>query len=249
MMEGSQRQQTELRTGDVLNPEVAADEQVRVISERAIKKRHDENEPVPDDSDETSQEELDVSEASASPSKEDLQRVGDTLAAQNSEGMAMAAEKEHPEEFAPPMYFVEEDDRHRVEVDVLTDSKGRVQSVSRVGLGIDFSDFKALRHSREWFEFSIPGYEDVAGYRQRSALYRPEAQVMMIEKMQFRNFLLVFHLKAWSLKGRDGSPAELSFDEGGKLDSESLGMVGKVHPIIVDVVLSSFEKDALLIRQ
>jgi hypothetical protein len=187
------------------------------------------------------------------PTEEDLQRSGETLAAANNDAMAIeqakAKAKGKAKRPAPkPKYFMEADDRHRVEVDILLDEKGNVQSVSRSGLGIDFESLEALTHVKEWFEFSIPGYEDVSRYRQMSAMYRAEANAMVVDKVQFRNFLLVWHLKDWSMQGRDGERIVLEIEEKGRLSSDSIKRVYAIHPTIVDVVLTAFEKDALLMR-
>jgi hypothetical protein len=178
----------------------------------------------------------------------------DTLAAHNAEGMDAAQRKgeesgEEPEEveFAAPMFFAEPEDRHRVELDILIDKDGQLQSVSASALNIDFSDLPYLKLIKCWFEFSIPGYEDVATYRQRSAVYNAQAQGMVIDRIQYRNFLLAWHLKDWSLTGRDNKKIELEHRKDGRLNDDSLKQVYALRPpTLVDVVLSSFEKDALM---
>jgi len=194
-------------------------------------------------------EEPKAQEGPQGPSREDLQRGGDTLAAQNAEGIAIA-EAQGDERGKPPipMYFMEAEDRHRVEIDILIEARGIVKSVSRVGLGIDFSEFDHHHHLVEWMEFSLPGYEEISNYRQRSAIYRSDAGGMVIDKTQFRNFLLVWHLKDWSIRGRDGEKVELEFEDAGRLTKETIEKVYAIHALIIDVAMTAFERDALLMR-
>lgn len=146
-----------------------------------------------------------------------------------------------------PSYFVEEDDRYKLNVDILFDpSTGRVASITRAGLGVDFSKYSYLTHKEEWFEFSIPNYEELASYRQRSMVYRSQAGVMLVDVIQQRNFIIVWHLKDWSLVGREGEKVELGFSPEGCLDDESIKKVYGIFPTMLDVVLTMFEKDVLL---
>jgi hypothetical protein len=151
------------------------------------------------------------------------------------------------EKQAEPMFFVEPADRFRVEVDILYGKDGRIQSVSSKNLGVDFSDLKTIKHAVEWFEFSIPGYDDVATYRQRSSIWNAQAGMLIVSRPQFRNFLLAWHLRDWSLRDRDGKKLPLSSNDSGRLDDASLKLVRSIQPpTLVDVVMTIFEKDALL---
>ena len=166
----------------------------------------------------------------------------------NSEAMAAEKDGGEPEKVAAPSFFVKKDARHRVEVDILTSKKdGKVMSISRTGLGLDFKkDFAYMRHEVEWFEFSLPNYEDMTTYRQRSSTWKREAQQTVIDKLQMRSFLLVWHLKDWSLKDEDGNKVGLEHEEGGALTDSSMAKVYAVMPTLVDVVMTLFEKDVLL---
>lgn len=184
-------------------------------------------------------------------SEEDAKRLGVKDVAQNADAMAIAKKAEESKEEgqppAAPSFFVDEAKRHRVEVDILCSRKdGQVLSVSRVGLGINYDEFKYLTHVKEWFEFTIPTYEDMSSYRQRCGVYRAEAQQVLIDRLQLRNFMLVWHLKDWSLRTPDGKKVELTHEQNGALGDESLKMVYKTHTTILDVVLTILEKDVLL---
>lgn len=148
---------------------------------------------------------------------------------------------------APPSFFVEPTDRVRVDVDVLWHPEsGRPVSVSKVGIGARFEEIEYLKHTVEWFEFSIPGYEDVANYRQRSSVYRREAGGMVVDRGQMRNFLLVWHLRDWSLRGRDGNKVPLVVEEAGCLHDDSVKAAMSVPSGILDAVLSLLEKELML---
>jgi hypothetical protein len=149
---------------------------------------------------------------------------------------------------AKPAYFIKKSARHKVVMDVLTSTEdGRVVSVSKAGLGIDFEkDFPLMTHAKLIFEFSLPNYEDISSYRQRSSVYRREAQQVIVDKMQFRNFLMVWHLKDWNLTDDDGKKLELICDKNGSLSDESLAVVYAMSPTLMDVVMTAYEKDILL---
>ena len=185
--------------------------------------------------------------------EETANRLGIKESAANSDLMLMekaeseSTEDEEDEEPALPSFFIDTEKRHRVEMDILCSKKdGQVLSVSRTGLDIEYDDFKYLNHVKEWFEFTLPAYDDMSSYRQRCGVYRQEAQQVLIDRLQLRNFLLVWHLKDWSLRDADGKKVELEHSENGTLSEKSLSMVYKTHTSILDVLLTIFEKDLLL---
>ena len=142
---------------------------------------------------------------------------------------------------------MESDKKHRIEVDVLcSKTDGKILSVARKGIGLDYKEFDYLDHTEEWFEFTSASYEDISTYRQRCGVFRAEAQQVLIDRLQLRNFLLIWHLKDWSLRTKDGKKVELTFDEDGSLDEASTKRVYTLHPTLIDVVLTIFEKDILL---
>lgn len=177
-------------------------------------------------------------------------RGGTKEAATNSEAMAVEKEKVvEAEKNFMPSFFVKKADRHVVEVDILSSKRdGRIMSVSRTGLGLDFAkDFPYLTHSKVSFEFSLPNYEDMSTYRQRSATWRKEAQQVIVDKLQMRNFFLVWHLKEWSLTDDKGEKVRLEHEDTGALTDESVAKVYAANPTLLDVVLTLFEKDILLV--
>lgn len=179
---------------------------------------------------------------------EDEKRSGIKEIAQNPE--VMIADKNLPidKPVAKPSFFVKKSSRHNVVLDVLSaKDDGRIVSISKTGLGINFDqDFPFLVHTELVFEFSIPNYEDMSTYRQRSGVYRREAQQVIVDKSQLRNFLLVWHLKAWNLTDDDGNKIDLNFDANGSMSEESIAIVYSLSPTLLDVIMTVFEKDILL---
>jgi hypothetical protein len=188
-------------------------------------------------------------------------RGGVKESVQNADAIAAAKEQAEKEKVAgtaapvkvdkpaaKPSFFIKKTARHVVKLDVLSEkTDGRVVSVSKAGLGIDFeADFPFLIHSELTFEFSVPNYEDMSTYRQRSSVWRREAQQVIVDKLQLRNFLLVWHLKDWNLPDDNGKKVELTLDSNGSLSEESLAMVYAMPSTLLDVVMTVYEKDILL---
>jgi len=186
-------------------------------------------------------------EAKKTVDDDDEKRSGLKEVAKNADVMAIEKDKESDGEEVLPSFFVEKEDRHDVEIDILSSlNDGKLVSISRHGLGLDFEQFDYLHHSVEKFEFSIPTYDEMSTYRQRSAAFRNEVQQMVVDRVQLRNFFLVWHLKDWTLKDRDGKKVELEHDEDGSLSDASMKKVYSIQPTMVDIVLTLFEKDILL---
>lgn len=181
---------------------------------------------------------------------DDVKRGGEKEMATNAE--AIVAEKEkvvEPEKTdAKPSFFIKKATRHVVVMDVLSSKiDGRVVSVSKSGMGINFEkDFPQLTHTVLTFEFSIPNYEDMSTYRQRSSIFRREIQQTIVDKLQLRNYLLVWHLKDWNMTDENGKKIELNFDANGSLSDESLSIVYSISPTLMDVVMTCYEKEILL---
>lgn len=181
-------------------------------------------------------------------------RMGIKEVASNSDAIAIEKNKvestENKEKVPEslPSFFVDKTSMHRIEVDILSSKEdGKIMSISRVGMGLDFeNDFNYLRHSKEWFEFTIPTYEDMSSYRTRCATYHREVGQMLVDKLKLRNYMLVWHIKNWSLTDKSGNKIVLTHDADGSLDDASMKVVYSVHPTILDVILTILEKDVLL---
>jgi hypothetical protein len=180
---------------------------------------------------------------------EDAARTGIKEIAKDAEAMAMEKDKPKIEPVKPslPSFFVDKEERRKIEVDILSSMEnGKILSVTRTGLGLDLKEFEFLRHDVAEFYFSVPTYEEMSTYRQRCGVYRREAGQILVDRIQLRNHLLVWHLKDWNLTDKDGKKVEFAFDPEGSLSDESLKKVYAVHATVVDVVLTILEKELLL---
>jgi hypothetical protein len=138
--------------------------------------------------------------------------------------------------------------RMKIEIDILSlKETGKIVSVSRSGLMDLEKEIPFLFYRKEYFEFTVPTYEDMSSYRQRCGMWRKEAGQMLVDRLQLRNFFLVWHLKDWSLIGKDGKKIELIHDKDGSMSAESIKVMYSVQASILDIVLTAFEKDILLV--
>lgn len=164
----------------------------------------------------------------------------------NQDAVDAAKEGDAPEEAALPSFFVEEEDRFTVEVDVLFRKEdGRLVSVSRTGF-LDKGEFEALGFVEEKFHFKPVGYEQMSNYRQRCSVYRRDAGRALVDPVALRNYFIVWHLKDWTMRDRKGEKIGLSFNESGALDDDSIQQVYKINTTMLDVVLTLFEKDMMM---
>jgi hypothetical protein len=187
------------------------------------------------------------------PSKEDEKRLGihdlaqDTMSIAEAKRVEAVTPTDRP---VRPSFFIKKDSRHVVEVDILSrKSDGHILSVSKAGYGINFQkDFPYLAHTVLRFTFSIPNYEDMTTYRQRCASFNREAQQMVVNRTQLRNFLLVWHLKDWDMTDDQGVKIELKHDDNGTLNEASIAVVYSILSPVLDTVMTIFERDVLLMN-
>jgi len=164
----------------------------------------------------------------------------------NQDAVDNAKEPGEQKPAALPSFFIEDDDIIKVEVDILFDKEtGNLVSVSRKGL-LDENDFDVLGYTAEWFDFKPATYEDMGNYRQRCSVFRRDANQQLVDPVALRNYLIVWHLKDWSIRGRDGKKIELKHKDNGALDDDSIQAVYKLNPTMLDVVLTLFEKDMMM---
>lgn len=144
-----------------------------------------------------------------------------------------------------PVFFSEENQKVKIEVDVLSDpSSGKILSVFKKGSFPTVDIEKYLVKTEQWFDFTVPSYEDVSFYRQKSSKYPNKETVVDVNA--FRNFIIARHLKEWSLTDKDGNIIVLETDIDDTLSKESVRFVNKVPTVIWDVVLTAFEKETLI---
>jgi hypothetical protein len=152
-----------------------------------------------------------------------------------------------PKVIARPKFFIKTEDRVKVELVLLFNKRsGEIVNISLKEFHIDLSKLEFLGGTEEWFEFSRPSYDEISSYRQKSMVFDKNLGRMLVDPVRMRNFLIIFHLKSWSIRGDDGSPIVLTFNERGALDDDSVKFIDKLHPTILDIALSKFETEILL---
>jgi len=142
-----------------------------------------------------------------------------------------------------PSYFMEDDERVKVEIDVVYDADtGKIVNVARANpLRAAITTFSV---KTEWFEFTVPDYDMLTNYRRQCQIFSRQAGKLLIDQVQFRNMLLINHLRDWSLCGKDGIKRALVMDRSGSLTEECmLKTVCKVPAVILDGVMSIFEAE------
>lgn len=146
-----------------------------------------------------------------------------------------------------PDYFIDVTEKHRINVHVLfTKKTGKLLKVVASVEGLDLAASE-IGANTEWLEFTQPGYDDLAVYRQRCTVFNQSAGRMVVDATQLRHFLLIWHLKDWSIKDRTtGKKLELKHDKTGVLSDESMQSVYKTHPAILDAALLQLEKQLML---
>jgi len=143
----------------------------------------------------------------------------------------------------PAKIFMDDDDRVKIELDILSDKKtGKIINVFKKDTFTIGDMDKLFGHTIESFEFSVPTFDDVTLYRQQSS-NNPNR---VIDKNLFRNFLIVMHLKDWSLRDEKGEKINLDFDINGGLTQKSARIVNRVPTVIWDLVLTIFERETLI---
>ena len=175
--------------------------------------------------------------------------AGTKEAIHNEDAINNASKVESPKEEILPSFFIKSSDRVKINIDVIFDKvSGKILSISKEGMiNKDlFKEYTTLGHVKETFTFSQPNYDDLTTYRQRSAIYRREVQKMVVDILQMRNFLIVWHLKDWTIRGADNNKIDLIMEANGALTDSCIKTVYGLHPSILDVVMSNFEKEILL---
>lgn len=148
-----------------------------------------------------------------------------------------------------PKLFTKGEDKVKVEIDVLFNKDdGEILSVVMADIGLDLETIEqVLGHQRLWFEFTQPTYDKLNRYRQRSVKYDSAARANVINNLAMRDFFIIYHLKEWNVQDGDGNKIQLEFDKNGAMTDESLDKVYELHPSIIDIAMTAFERKVLLV--
>ena len=77
-------------------------------------------------------------------------------------------------------------------------------------------------------------------------IYNSEDQNNTINELQLREFFLVYHLVDWNLKDENGDKVPIKFDPNGSLSDETLELIYSLPSSLIDVVLTSYERKAVI---
>lgn len=92
------------------------------------------------------------------------------------------------------------------------------------------------------FWFTRCPYDKYNRYRTRSMIYNSEDQNNTINELRLREFFLVFHLVDWNLTDENGEKIVLKFDPNKALSDESLNLIYTLPNLLLDTVLTQYEK-------
>ena len=148
-----------------------------------------------------------------------------------------------------PSFFVQNDDHIRIEIDVLFDkSNGRMINVHKHNPSFDYEAINgdAVGVRKEWFDFSPVTYDQLAGYKEQCNVYNRQFGGVLTDPVKLRSYLLVRHLKDWSLTDRNGEKVEITTDDSGNLDKESSKKVSNVHHSLLDKVITLFQQELMI---
>ena len=143
---------------------------------------------------------------------------------------------------AEPAMLLPVDGVVRINTDVFSDPEtGKVVAVFKKG-DFDSGAFRdVLTLSEEWFEFTIPTFEQMSSYRQRSS-NNPQRTP---DRNFIRNLLIIYHLSAWSIKdNKVPVPVEKEVDD--SLSKDTVRYVNRIPVVVWDVVLTSLEREILI---
>ena len=169
----------------------------------------------------------------------------DVVELKNADALSMPAKVEDVEKPAAlPSFFVDPTEKIKIELDILCDKDtGKIISITTKGLLGDLSEFKKqFSYFCESFDFTLPTYEDMISYRQKSSNYRLDANKLIIDSNNMRACYIAWHLKSWSLRDKNGKAIVLNTTKTGHLDEESQKAVYSVNPALMEAVMDSFEK-------
>jgi len=194
-------------------------------------------------------EETQAPEEATTEETSSTQQVGVTEDAGSDEAVEIAEQKEPggSDKELFPSFFMKEDEEFTVELDILYDPEdGKIIRATRKGI-LNMNAYNLLKSTSEWFRFTLPDYDEITRYRQQSSVYSSTAGTFVYDNIQVRHFLIIHHLKDWSLRDGNGKKVELKFTRNGSLEEDfAMQVVYRVPPAIMDTVMTIFERDGLV---
>ena len=153
------------------------------------------------------------------------------------------------DKFDFPDFFIDDKKLIRVEIDVVFDpTNGRPRILMSRPNAIENNVFRTLKKHKIWADFSQPSFNDMTIYRETCLSWNEETKQFLTDPIKMRLHYLRYHLKNWNVSDNKGVKTELEFDEETKgLSNKSMSKISNLSPAILDILLTEFEKEALLI--
>jgi len=161
---------------------------------------------------------------------------------------------EEVEEVDEPNLFLLEDERVSVVLDVFFSSRdGEVLGVQNRNTHVlDYlRGIPTIKVKTYESEFSVPDYDTLSGYRRISSFVWRNVQ--LVDRIRLRNYFLLYHFEKTELPLRDseGKSVELQMvvkedEEQPSLSDESLAAIFQLRPIIIEVLMATYERNAML---
>jgi len=161
--------------------------------------------------------------------------------------------KEEETKTIEPKLSVSEDDKEVVEIEVFFSSMdGKVIAVSNKVLSsnVALRGIDAVLIREYSFTFSSPDYDTFSEYRRAASFVFRGTQ--MVDRLRLRNFFFLYHLLETNFPFVDEKGEEVKFvreaDEDGDmtLSPDTSAALFRVKPIILELVLSAYERISML---
>ena len=166
-------------------------------------------------------------------------------APETKKSTARKGTKEEVKKHAPPRLFFKQDSKVEISINGYHNNETGELAFALPADDKDSNDesFNELFTKVNYkFWFSRCPYDKYNRYRSRSMIYNSEDQNNTINELRLREFFLVFHLVDWNLTDEDGKKIELKFDPNKALSDESLQLIYTLPNVLLDVVLTTYEK-------
>ena len=96
--------------------------------------------------------------------------------------------------------------------------------------------------------WSVPSKTQLDSYRERSARFNTAARAVLVNRGMVEDFIIRNHLLEIKIGPEDNQKSvELTRDKKGALTNESMRVINKLHPSVIDLIFAKFVDEAALI--
>jgi hypothetical protein len=146
-----------------------------------------------------------------------------------------------------PKLFMNVNEIIDVNVYVVYDDKGDIVSIlSDTSKGALNVLDELFEHETLTFNFSKPGYNEINNYRKLAQEFNPMTKTVIVNELSMRDLFIVNHLKDWNLTDDNNEKIQLNFNVEEILSDESIEQVYKIHPTIMDIALTEYQKKMVI---